>query len=176
MKLLAEITEKSLGLKSPDEILKRKYRLEKSARAVLLNDKNEISLQLVGKYGYHKFPGGGIEIGETPEKALAREIAEEVGCKVVIEKELGVIIEYRTKHNFLYISYGYLARVKGPIGEPSYEQGEIDDDFKPVWTSLEKAKELLETHEPTPKEHYQGRFIVTRESIFLTEALSLLDA
>ena len=85
MKLLKEITERSLGV-SDKEILEEKFRFRKSARAVLLNDKNEVCLQHVTKWNYYKLPGGGVEIGETVEEALKREMKEEVGCDLIIEK------------------------------------------------------------------------------------------
>jgi 8-oxo-dGTP pyrophosphatase MutT (NUDIX family) len=172
MKLLTEIDEKSLDISEIENVLGTTYELRKSARGIILNDKNEISLQFVGKNNYYKLPGGGVEVGETIEEALRREIIEEVGCNIKIEKELGVIIEYRNQLNLLHISYGFIARVDGIIGSPSYEQGEIDDGFKPVWISLDEAIELINPN--TPLKNYEGKFIVKRENIFLNEAKILL--
>ena len=166
------MSDESLGIPQDGDIVERKYKFRKSARAVLFNDKEEISLQLVGRLNYYKLPGGGVDPGETVEEALIREIKEEVGCKIRIEKEIGITIEYRVKHDLLHISYGYIGHVDGEIGEPEYEQGEIDDGFKPLWVPLDKAIEMVD---PTaPLEDYQSKFIVLRENTLLKEAKTLL--
>ncbi|MCK5491347.1 MAG: ADP-ribose pyrophosphatase, partial [Candidatus Pacebacteria bacterium] len=90
-----------------------------------------------------------------------------------IEHELGITIEYRNKSNLLHISYGYITRVKGEIGKPSYEQGEIDDGYESVWVPLEESIELIEKHRTS--EQYKSKFIIERELIFLKEALSILQ-
>lgn len=36
--------------------------------------------------GLWEVPGGKLEFGETPEQAIAREILEEIGCKVRVKK------------------------------------------------------------------------------------------
>jgi len=172
MKFLDEITEESLDIRPAEEILGRSFTLRKSARSVVLNEKGEFSIQFVGKKNYYKLPGGGVEVDETIEGALRREIQEEVGCAIAIEKELGITIEYRTRHNLLHISYGFLARVQGEIGESAYERGEVDEGLTSLWFPPEKAVALINPSQPV--DDYQGKFIVRREYAFLTEAIRML--
>jgi 8-oxo-dGTP diphosphatase len=56
---------------------------------------NTAGLVLVAQRPPHKhlglkweFPGGKVEPGERPERALAREIAEELGCEIEIGRRL----------------------------------------------------------------------------------------
>ena len=60
------------------------------ARAVILNDKQEVLL-VMHTYtpGWH-FPGGGVDKGESPRQAVIREVREEAG---VIVQEKPVIFE-----------------------------------------------------------------------------------
>ena len=169
-KVLAEIKEADIGIESAEEILGKKFKLRKSARGVILNSDNEVSIQFVSKSNYYKLPGGGVEHGESIEEALRREILEEVGCNIKIQKEIGLTIEYRSKLELIHISYGFIAKVDGEIGQPSYDQGEIGAGFQPIWMSIDEA---IKKTSSLP-DAYEGKFIIKRESIFLAEAKRLL--
>lgn len=63
------------------------------AGAVILNENKQILLLLRGKSpeaGYWTIPGGAIEMFETVEKAVEREVFEETGLIVQIDDLLGV--------------------------------------------------------------------------------------
>ena len=45
-----------------------------SVRGIIIRD-GRIAMVHSLKYDYYKFPGGGIESGESPEQALLREVA-----------------------------------------------------------------------------------------------------
>ena len=172
MKFLVEISDKEVGIGS-SERFDKPYQLRKAARAVLFDDEGKLAFQKVSKFNYHKLPGGGIDDDETIKNALQREILEEVGCKSDIGEEVGVIIEYRNELDILQISYCYLAKVVGEVGEPTYEQEEIDEGHEPLWTSLDEAIELLRSDST---EDYEGKFIVIRDLAFLEEAKRMLNS
>lgn len=169
MELLMELQNKDVGEK--DEPLKPSYKLRRAARAVVFNDRGEVSLEHATKHNYYKLPGGGIEEGETIEEALRREIREESGVEIKIGAEIGMVIEYRNDFDALQISYAYLADVSGGDGVPRYEPEEIAEGFEPVWVPLDEALRLVGTGHT---EKYGGRFAIARDAAILKKAKEIL--
>lgn len=171
MKILAEISEESLGLEGGPERFDTPYVLRKSARVILLNDEGKMAVQYLRTYSLHKLPGGGIEAGETPEVALKREVLEEVGCECEIVRPIGVTIQYMNRNNLLHIAYCYEARVVGDIGAPELDEGEIEEGQVTEW--LDPA-ETLEKMLTDVSEKPEAPFILKRESTFVAEYLKTL--
>ncbi len=167
MKILQEITDDSLGL-GPAPRLGERYELRKTARAVLLNEKDEMATVFLARDNFHKLPGGGLEPGESVIDALQRELLEETGCQSEIISPLGVVIEYRDKYKLLQISYAYNARIIGDIGTPQLEDKEVEEGLRVEWLDPKKALEIIETERP---ERYEGYFILAREMAILEEYL-----
>ena len=55
--------------------------IRNSARSIIISD-NKLAMVHSLKYDYYKFPGGGIENGETPISAMIRKTREEAGLVV----------------------------------------------------------------------------------------------
>lgn len=167
MKLIKTIQFKDLKTEETD-----KFEIRRAARAVVFDSNKNIGILYVGKYNYHKLPGGGLEGDESIGEALKRECLEEIGCDTETFGELGEIIEYRDKWSLKQHSYCYLANVVGDKGKPDFTQKEIDNGFEIKWLPLEEAIKLLENDKP---DDYMGGFIQIRDISFLKEAVNFLS-
>jgi 8-oxo-dGTP diphosphatase len=67
-----------------------------AAYAVIIHNKKVLLINIEG--GYH-MPGGGIELGETPEEAIIREVGEEANIKVDSPRLIGSLTTFFTKLN-----------------------------------------------------------------------------
>ncbi|MCP4167005.1 MAG: NUDIX domain-containing protein [Chloroflexi bacterium] len=93
----------------------------------VLRQDNQILLCHLSRSGMWTLPGGGIEFGEPPEKAMTREVLEETGLEVIALDLLGINSFTITKadENFHSIQIVYLADIMA--GELRYEeQGTTD--------------------------------------------------
>ena len=109
--------------------------------AILLNDQNQVLLMLRRKNGkaYATLPGGGIEEGETPAEACAREVLEEVNLVVEVGPEVLVLENLNNlEHYFLtrYVS-GEMRLGDGPEG--TIRQSE-QNHYEPAWINLDRLE------------------------------------
>ncbi len=106
-----------------------------SARAIIEKD-GKLLLVYSRKYDYYKFPGGGIEKGETGENALIREVLEETGYRVIPEsiKEYGYVLKRQLSNIedntiFEQYNYYYLCEVEDMPGEQKLDDYESEEGF-----------------------------------------------
>ncbi len=149
------------------------YRVRSAARAIVIDADGNVALLHVGKYGSYKLPGGGIDEGEDIVEALARECMEEIGCKVQVCDEVGIIEEYYKALELKQTSYCYVARVIGSKGQSNFTGQELANEFSIVWAPKDEAQNLLDNCVSTSN---QGRdYIVPRDRCFLVSALEVLS-
>ena len=113
--------------------------MRKAARAIVIRD-DELLIMHRDKFGtkYDTLPGGNIEVGESTEEAVRRELREETGldvgsCRLVFIEDAGE--PYGTQ-------YVYLCDYIGgePQLAPESEEAAINklgkNLYKPMWVSL----------------------------------------
>lgn len=116
------------------------WKIEKriACRAIYYKD-SKVAMVKSEKHQYYKFPGGGVEQGETNEEALIRETLEETG--MIIKKEtiqpFGYTIEKRKSifddSIFLQYSYYYLVDIEDELQKPHLVDYEIEEQFHLVF-------------------------------------------
>jgi 8-oxo-dGTP pyrophosphatase MutT (NUDIX family) len=95
-----------------------------SVAAVVTDGEGRILLQEKSSGESWSLPAGAIEPGESPEEAIIREVREETGLNVSVEKILGVYggigfrYTYPSNHQIEYTVVLYRCRVINASGTP----------------------------------------------------------
>lgn len=119
-----------------------------SVRGIIFDDNNNIALIYSKKYHYYKFPGGGMEEGETQLETLAREIKEETGMTLVpgSAKEFGEVVrtqKYSTEEDddtiFVQQNFYYTCEVEKEIGKQNLDESEKEAEFVLVFVPIDEA-------------------------------------
>lgn len=186
MNLLAELDDVSLGLGGPGRGDAGDYTERRAARIILFNPRGDIAMLHAVNYGYHKLPGGGIEPGESWQDAAVREALEETGFHVRLrEMEIGKIVEWRGRAETWRRGTPKLKQIStcGVADTLDAASADLTDEEVRVgltlqWMSLDEAIELCNEDEPLQDrdqpDNYEGRFIKTRDLLFLKKAKTLL--
>lgn len=110
-----------------------------SFRAIVCRDEKVLVIHS-RKYDYYKFPGGGLEKGETPEEALIREVKEESGY-TVIKDSIVPFGKVTVKHKddfdengvFIQENYYYFCDVEDEQGDVGLDDYEEEEGFTAEW-------------------------------------------
>ena len=121
--------------------------------------------------GDYKFPGGGVDRGESHLETLRRELREESGAMLTqVTGELGKVVELAIAmdegfETFKMNSYYYFCEITGNLGSPNLEDYEEELGFRPEWvdidTALEKNKMVLAESNPAPRWTRRESFILS---------------
>ncbi len=117
------------------------------ARAIITQDEKILTIR-VNDADYYHLPGGHVEIGETSADALLREIQEETGMEIALDKLVVVHEQFYQKKdgaNHSVIFY-YLAKPQGKVKTENsvrMEQGRtkmIKNELR--WVTRDELKQI----------------------------------
>ena len=144
-----------------------------SVRGIIVRD-GKVAMVHSIQYDYYKFPGGGMEPGETQLETLIREVREESGLVVIPES----IQEYGRVHRiqqsdqqdfsmFVQDNYYYLCQAESAIQPQQlddYEQQECFTlEFVPPETAIRTNREA--PHGPTDQPMLEREALVLEHLI-----------
>lgn len=118
-----------------------------SVRGIIIKG-DKLALVYVEEYDYYTFPGGGVEVCESLEEAVIREVREELGLKVIPEsiREYGKIIRKEKGHIddcFVQENNTFLCDVYDGVFEQELDYYEKQEKYKLAWVT---PKEAIETN------------------------------
>ena len=121
-----------------------------SARAIVIRD-GRVAMVYSRKFRHYKFPGGGIEPGESREAALLREAREEAG----------LVLDPQSVR-----PYGFVHRIERGDAEPIF----LQDNFYHLALAVAVVPQELDGYEA--EEGYTLRWVDPREAIRQNKALT----
>ncbi len=130
-----------------------------SVRGIILRD-GKVAMVHSIKYDYYKFPGGGMDPGESCLDTLVREVLEESGLQVLSQtvQEFGLVPRTEKSDRpevydlFVQDNYYYLCQVSDTVCAQKLDDYEEEEHFTLEWVSPEKAIDDNRTHDHGPTE------------------------
>ncbi len=129
-----------------------------SARGIIIRN-GRVGMVHSIKYDYYKFPGGGIEEGESKIDALTREIAEEAGLCVIPETIKGYGYVHRIQKSdladadvFIQDNFYYLCETENALRPQRLDDYEKVEHFTLEWVRPFTAIDANRNGNHGPKE------------------------
>jgi 8-oxo-dGTP diphosphatase len=166
---------KEIAFLNPENVTEdevKTYNSREAARAVVLDDDNNVALLHATATDYYKLPGGGLDDDVDKIVALKRECVEEIGCDIEVLQEIGLVNEWRKIYQIHQVSFCYLAKIVGTKGTPAFTESEIAEGFEVRWFS---SKEALKALMESKAEHINAKdYMVPRDIAILQAAQQYL--
>lgn len=97
---------------------------------------------------YYTFPGGHIDVGESPEQAVIREVKEELGIEVRIQKQLGhFYFEDIGREEIFFLC----EHISGTVGTGKGEEWQNTDDRYGTYELVTLKVEELKAYPLVPE-------------------------
>lgn len=158
-----------------EKVENKHIKVREAVRAIVIRDGH--ILMVHSNKGDFKFPGGGVESGETHVEALIREVLEETGyVDTIVGEKFGVFFERREdifNQDILFEmnSHYYLCECIGETVAQQLEGYEIEQGFTAKWITVEEA---ISQNECAQKlSGYNGW--IERETYVLQEILKFIS-
>jgi len=119
---------------------------------VINKDKFVLIFRHKNNEDYYAIPGGGIEVGETPEVSARREVDEELGLSLY---NLKLISEVRTdvRHDFNFLSETDDTEIN--VTGPEVKHLNMSEDlFKPEWHTKESFRRDIKIYPESAREMF----------------------
>lgn len=114
----------------------------KAVRGIIKNGNKYLIIH--GKYGDYKFPGGGMDEGETLLDTLYREVLEETGYRVKEESISDYILVHERRKGMFndrleMDSWYYFCEVGREVEERKLDEYEKEYEYEVEWMELKEA-------------------------------------
>ncbi|ABV95219.1 NUDIX hydrolase [Dinoroseobacter shibae DFL 12 = DSM 16493] len=117
------------------------YRRRPGAYALLVRGDQVLTTVQFGQETEIQLPGGGIDPGEAPLPALHREVLEETGWTMRLERKLGVFRRFTFMPEYRIwaekLCHIYLGRPGLRVGPP------LEENHLPLWLPISEAAQEL---------------------------------
>lgn len=114
----------------------------------------EIAMVYSPKYDYYKFPGGGLEPGEEPARALMREVHEETGMQIIPAsiREYGAVLRIQNStfcENTIFEqeNFYYFCDAKEDLDMQKLDDYESEEGFTLRYVTPDHARIVNRTHD-----------------------------
>lgn len=120
-----------------------KFVVRPSVRGIIIRD-GKLAMVHSLKYDYYKYPGGGIDPGESLEDTLIREVREEAGLQVIPHsiQEFGMVHRVQKgvlEEIFIQDNYYFLCDVEDTPLPQSLDDYEAEERFTLEWVKPEQV-------------------------------------